>query len=43
MNKNSVRDNGEPGLEHWLVTLIGVDSSATTQTDFPWPVYIQTR
>ncbi|HMD13598.1 MAG TPA: SdrD B-like domain-containing protein, partial [Bacteroidota bacterium] len=33
MNNNGVRDNGEPGLGHWVVTLIGVDSSAMTQTD----------
>ncbi len=33
INKNGIRDNGEPGLGHWVVTLIGVDSSAMTQSD----------
>ncbi len=33
MNENGVRDIGEPGLVHWLVTLFGVDSNAVGQTD----------
>ncbi len=33
MNENGVRDIGEPGLGHWLVTLFGVDSNAVGQTD----------
>ena len=33
LNGNGVRDEGEPGLANWTITLASESSSATTQTD----------